>query len=105
MHELASRGAVRHGPEQLDRGAQHVEGQRRVRTQQRHELRHEAVEGHLVGRALTQRRSEGLERLTQQLGPAGRGAHQRREQRKAVGAQPQEDLRGGSKGVMACASG
>ena len=52
VHELASRAAVRHGAEQLDGGAQHVEGQRRVRTQQRHELRHVAVEGHLVGRGV-----------------------------------------------------
>ena len=48
MHELARGGAVRHGAEQLDRAAQHVEGQRRVRTQQGHELGHVAVEGHLV---------------------------------------------------------
>ena len=53
-----------------------------------------AVEGHLVGHALAQGGGEGLERLAKQLGPAGRRAHQGREQREAVGAQPQEDLRG-----------
>ena len=93
VHQLARRRARRHRAEHLDGGAQHLEGQRRVRAQQRHQLRHVAVEGDLVGRALAQRGGERLERLAQQLGLLGRRPHQRREQREVARAQPQEDLR------------